>query len=694
MKLGHFLGGASLLCASLLVGCGSSSDSGGDLSTGGGSGSGSTTGQYSVVLDGPDCTEPGSTTSGYTATVKTRSNAIASGVYVSLSARTSPTDATTSVGTIRATKPDGSGTTLNGGTTNTAGVLAFSFTPPSSAIRDSVAISLVAKTGTTDTATSCSATGTACYGVELQPTVKPSVAVQGPLVSGAPAASGSLTVQSGELAPDFIVTVTRSSCGSAGRTNGATIAVTPALTGASARIVQGTTALDGSASFDYVAPTVTASSAEKLSVIATYNGVASDPSVYSLTVAPPPPPGTTVVTITGPTTTSAGAAQSGYTALVETVETSTSATGATTTTRSSRPNTQLTLSMTGGTITTTANSNGIGGMTDEFGKVAFSITPSTSSTANQTLTITGATVNTNDTALTTSCALSGSRCSTTFQVRVQPDSFQFTSPVFGASGTVGDVNAVPLTFQWATAGTATSSASSTSIAKAGVAGCVNLSATFTGNGTSSYVLRINGDNVAVSQTRVVKLDANGNFQVPVAVVSDRSGFVQVTATENRNCATSTTTTTTSGTLSATTGVQFVDEICEFASDGGNCVDLTAPLRILSSPDTSGAQRTADLSFSVLNSAYAPIDGAQVLFSIVTPGNAGNPNERVFPGGGTTNANGIATSKYYVPTFTPALTSSDVRNVDVRACVRRQATSSSDTGVVCSTRRLQIVGPSS
>ena len=691
MKLSHFLGGASWALASLLVGCGSSSDSGGDLSTGGGStGGGSTSGQYSVVLDGPDCTEPGSTTSGYTATVKTRSGAVANGVYVSLSARTNPTDATTGVGTIRATKPDGSGTTLNGGTTNTSGVVAFSFTPPSSAIRESVAISLVAKTSTTDTTTSCSATGTACYGVELQPTVKPSVSVQGPLVNRVRVPSGSLTINSGELAPDFVVTVTRaSSCSGGGRTSGATIAVTPTLTGGSARIVQGTSALDGTASFDYQAPTVSTSSAEKLSVVATYNGIESDPAVYALTVAPPPPPGSTVVTLTGPTTASAGAAQSGYTALVETVETS-NAGGTTTTTRTARPNTQLNLSMTGGTITTVANSNGIGGMTDEFGKVAFTITPSTSSTTNQTLTITAATVNTNDTVLTTSCAQSASRCSTSFSVRVQPDTFQFTAPVFGASGTVGELNAVPLSFQWATTGT-TSSASSSSIAKAGVAGCVNLSAVFQGSGTSPYLLKINGDNVPASQTRVVKLDANGAFQVPVAVLSDRSGFVQVTAAENRNCVTSTT--TTSGTLSATTGVQFVDEICETTTDGRNCVDLTAPLRVLSSPDASGAQRTADLSFSVLNSAYAPVDGAQVLFSIVARGNAGDPNERVFPGGGTTNANGIATSKYYVPTFTPALTSTDVRNVDVQACVRRQ-TGTGDGAQVCSTRRIQIVGPSS
>ncbi len=682
MNARHALGSAWLASMLLLVGCGSSSDDTGGLIDGGGSSGGGSSTAYSVVLDGPDCVEPGVAASGYTATVTRRSGSVASNVYVALQARTDPDDATSAVGTVRATRPDG-GTSLNGANTNSSGVVPFTFTPPSSAIRESVAISIVGTVMVDDTAS-----GRSVMGIELQPTVVPSVSVQGPLVSGARVPSGSLTVASGQFVPDFIVTVSRPStgCGSGGRISGASITVTPALTDAAVRIVQGTTALDGTASFDYVAPTVTTRSAEAISVVANYNGVESNEAIYNLSVTAPPPPDGTQITITGPTTASAGSAQSGYTALVETVATTTAANGTVTTTRSARPNTQLNLSVTSGTVTTEANSNGIGGITDEFGRVAFSVTPSTSSTSNQTITITAAAVTTNDTVLTTSCAQSGSRCSTTFPVRVQPDSFQFTAPVFGASGTVGEVNAVPLSFQWATTGTSSSSG----IAKAGVAGCVNLSAVFTGSGSSPYLLRINGDNVPATQTRVVRLDANGGFQVPVAVLSDRSGFVQVTAAENRNCVTSTT--TTSGTLSATTGVQFVDEICETTADGRNCVDLTAPLRVLTSPDDTGAQRTVDLSFSVLNSAYAPVDGAQVLFSIVTRGNANDPNERVFPGGGTTNASGIATSRYYIPTFNPALAETDTsKYVDVRGCVRRQ-TGSGDTAEVCSMRRIQIVAP--
>jgi hypothetical protein len=90
--------------------------------------------------------------------------------------------------------------------------------------------------------------------------------------------------------------------------------------------------------------------------------------------------------------------------------------------------------------------------------------------------------------------------------------------------------------------------------------------------------------------------------------------------------------------------------------------------------------------------FGPIDGAQVLFSIVNPASPGDINERVFPGGGTTNVNGIASSQYYIPTFTPPLTEDDVRTVDLRACVRKSPSNSDPEAQVCSTRRVEIVGP--
>lgn len=672
MKLGHVFGPACLGLAFLLGACSNSSSDGGLLNDDGTSTGGSSA-KYLVALDGPDCVEPGVTATGYKATVTTRSGAIAKGVYVALAALTDPSDPTSSAGVLRATKPDG-GTRLNGADTNDSGVVSFSYTPPLDTIRQSVALTLTATAKVND-----ASAGDADLSIELAPASTPVVTVSGPKgAKGVRVPSGSLSVESGELASDFVVFVKGSGSGcAAGRAlSGATLAVTPKLTAASTRLVQETTALDGSGSFDYVAPTVTVATKDELSVVATYAGVESDPVVYALTVAPPPAPDATAVTISGPSSASPGQAQTGYTALVQTV----GADGA----RVAVQNAKVAVSLSdGGTVTQIANASGLRGVTDAFGKVAFSITPKSSSTASSSIVVTAKVDTTNNTALTSSCALTASRCSGTFDVFVQPDSFSFTSPVFGASGTVGEANAVPLTFAWTTAGDTGASA--------GVAGCVNLSAAFTGSGTSSYLLRINGDNVPPSQTRMVKLNASGAFQVPVAVLSDRSGFVQVTATENRGCV-STSPPTVSGSLTASTGVQFIDVICETTSDGRNCVDLTAPLRVLSSPDAGGNQRKVDLTFSVLNSAYAPVDGAQVLFSIVTPAKAGDPNERVFPGGGTTNSSGIATSQYYIPTFSPALTSTDVVPVEVQACVRKVATSSDPTAQVCSTRRIEIVGP--
>lgn len=663
MNLGQALRGCSLIATLLLAACGSSGDdSSGLLDDDGSSSGGGSSSRYLIEIAGPDCVEPGVTATGYTATVTRPSGAVAPEVFVALSATINGTAS----GTIRATLPDGK-TRLNGGDTNAAGVLPFSYTPPSDAIRNSLAVTI---TGTVQV--DGVARGSEEYPIELQPTTVPTVRLQGPKnASGARQASGTVTAASGELLPDFLITVTRpaSGCGTPGPISGATISVTPTLADAAVRLVDDASLIDGTAAFDYVAPTVEERTAEVLSVTASINGVTSNPATFSLAVAPPPDPAKTLVTVSGPSSGSAGRQQTGYTATV----TSVAADG----TRVARENTQLSITLSdGGSVTLTPDANGLVGVTDRFGQVKFAITPKTSTASNSSLTISAAAVTTGDAVLASSCALTGSVCTGTQSVAVQPDAFQFTAPVFGSAGTVGQPNAVPLAFQWATA------------SGAGVAGCVNLSATFQGSGTSTFLLEINGDPVPAAQSRVVQLGSNGQFQVPVRVYSDRSGFVQVSATENRSCAAS----GTSGTLTASTGVQFVDEICETTSDGRNCVDLTAPLRTLSSPDASGAQRSVALTFSVLNSAFAPVDGAQVLFSVVSPAAPNDPNERVFPGGGTTNASGVASSLYYVPTFSPALTDADLRTVDVRACVRRNATSSDAASQVCSTRRIEIVGP--
>jgi hypothetical protein len=654
MNLATALRGASVIAALLLGACGSSSDDGGGLLDGGdGSGTGSSS-KYNVVLDGPDCVEPGVTASGYTATVTTISGAVAKNVFVAITAAAG----TASAGTIRATTPEGT-TRLGGANTDTTGVVPFTYTPPSDTIRDSVAVTITAAVKVSD-----ATAGTTDYPIELHPTTKPVVSVQGPEnASGVRQSSGSVTAASGALLPDFIATVSRpaSGCGTGGRISGASIAVTPTLTAASVRLVDTTTLIDGTAAFDYIAPTVTVATLDTLSIVATYNGVASDATTFKLTVAPPPDPDTTTVTISGPSTASASQTQTGYTALVQSV----AADG----TKLARPNTALNFTLSdGGTVTPAANASGQIGVTDSFGKVTFTVTPKSSTTANQNITITAAADTTTDSTLKTSCALTGSVCSGTFKVTVQPDVFKFTAPIYGASGTVGELNAVPLTFQWV------------SSSGVGVAGCVNLTATFTGSGSTTNLLKINGG--SPTATAQLLLGSDGAFQVPVKVLSDRAGTVQVTAA---NCSGGT-----SGTLTATTAVQFIDEICETTTDGRNCVDLQAPLRTLASPDASGNQRSVALTFTVLNAAYAPVNGAQVLFSLVTPAASSDPNERVFPGGGTTSASGTAASAYYVPTLN--LTSGQTVDVDVQGCVRKNATGSDPSGTVCSTRRIQIVGP--
>jgi hypothetical protein len=663
MKLGSVLGICWITSLALLAACSSTDSDTSGLLDGGGSGGGSTA-KYNVGVDGPDCVEPGQFTSGYEVSVSTLSGAVAKNVYVSILALTDPDDETTSVGTVRATMPDGS-TRLNGANTNDEGTVSFTFTPPSDAIRNSVLVTIVATVKVNDVDS-----GSGTLPLELQPLSKPSVSVQGPDDgSGTRPSSGSLVVASGELAPDFVVSVAKSQngCGTSGPIKGATITVTPKLTDASIRIVEGTTLLDGTASFDYIAPTVTTRTADQVSVVANYNGVNSDPAVYSLFVDPPPPEPDTTVTITGPSSASAGQEQTGYSISVQSASTA----------KVAQENVKVLVTLSdSGTVTFEPNSQGLRGVTDAFGKVAFSITPKSTTASNTTVTVTVKLDTTNKPDLATSCAQTGSTCTATFDVLVQPDIFKFTAPVFGSAGTVGELNAVPLAFLWTTA------------SGTGVPGCVNLSAAFQGSGTSPYLLKINGDNVPAAQTRVVQLASDGTFQVPVAVLSDRSGFVQVTANENRKCVTSTT--TTSGPLTATTGVQFIDEVCETTSDGRNCVDLTAPLRVLTSPDDSGNQRTAALTLSVLNSAYSPVDGAQVLFTIIDPAATNDPNERVFPGGGTTNANGIASSLYYIPVL--ALDPDEVATVDVRGCVRRTTSTGDEASQVCSTRRIEIVAP--
>lgn len=284
---------------------------------------------------------------------------------------------------------------------------------------------------------------------------------------------------------------------------------------------------------------------------------------------------------------------------------------------------------------TTANTN-------NFGQVQFSYTPANAVTVDKTVKLTVTADNYMD--------ATGNPVTQSVNVTVRADTFKFTAPTFGSSAGVGSNNAKPLRFQWA---------NSPQSGGAAVAGKVCLKTDSTG------LLIINNDPTVRSQTQQVmtSVDSGGDFATPVSLFSDSSGFVQVTASDCGNVS-----------RTATVGVQFVDDPCT----GDGCVSLDAPVTTPPSPDASGNQRKAKLTVDVRNDAFKPIDGIQVTFTLVNAISS-SVNEYVFPGGGTTNASGQATSEYFVPASTGT--------ARVRACVRRSSGEN-----LCRERDIQVKSP--
>lgn len=427
-----------------------------------------------------------------------------------------------------------------------------------------------------------------------------------------------------------------------------------------------TTGADGSLLIDYLAPsTIAEESTATLTASGTVDGRALTGS-YKILLVPPTPPSAPVLSLSGPGEASPGAERTGYLARLLRLD-GTAVQGAT-----------LNLSATNAAITVYEAGiprPGVGSLaTDSTGKVAFSLTPNSSISADTTAVITGAVASGQP--LSSECSSNADAvCTRSSNVTVRKDNFQFTAPSYGIAAPVGAANAQPLSFTWQTADGAS------------VAECVDLSVSFTGSGNASYGLIVGSDPTPQTQQRRAQLNASGAFSTPIKVYSDRSGFLEVSARENRGCVA-----TASGPLTASTGVQFYDEVCGTASDGRNCIDLNAPVRVFTSPDTSGAQRAATLTLDVRNNAYQPIDGAQVSFTITSPVScAGALNERVFPGGGTTNANGTATTQYFVPNFSPQLANGTSCEVEIQGCVRGRSGSDPDA-VFCSTRTIVVQQP--
>jgi hypothetical protein len=334
----------------------------------------------------------------------------------------------------------------------------------------------------------------------------------------------------------------------------------------------------------------------------------------------------------------------------------------------------VTLTATNGTVSIVERGvtrPGLGsGLTDAFGRLNFIFTPdpavTTSSTGVVTATITDPRYI--DICFDDLLAV----CAGTLAVSIQQDDFRFTAPVFGSAITVGSPNAQRLQLTWRNAN------GQPVVNPNGGNPCVDLETRFSGSGTAPAGIIISGDPTPRAQRRRVQLNASGNFVQTVSVFSDLAGFLEIDALENRTCSAAPT-----GELIATTGVQFIDEFCEQSADGRDCVDLRLPLALTVVPDAA-EQSSVELVMEVRNSAFQPINGAQVLFRILSP-SVLRPNERVFPGGGTTDANGLVRSDYYAPNI------SAESLVDIEACVRA-AGSGDQTGQFCRRRQLTLRPP--
>jgi hypothetical protein len=306
------------------------------------------------------------------------------------------------------------------------------------------------------------------------------------------------------------------------------------------------------------------------------------------------------------------------------------------------------------------------GFTDAFGRLSFVFTPDPSLTERSTGTVTATITDPRyiDFCLDDEEAV----CEDRLAISIQLDDFRFTAPAFEAAITIGAENAEPLEFTWRDAN------GQAVVNPNGGRPCVDLKTRFSG-GTAPAGIIVGGDPTPRAQRLRVPLDSSGDFAQTVEVVGELTGTVEIDALENRRCETNP-----AGALIATTTVQFIDEFCEQTADGRDCVDLRLPLALTVVPSAT-EQPSVELVMEVRNKAFQPIRDANVDFKILSPA-VRRPNERVFPGGGRTDANGLARSRYYAPNITTESL------VDIEACLRG-ASSGDETGQVCRRRQLTL-----
>lgn len=274
----------------------------------------------------------------------------------------------------------------------------------------------------------------------------------------------------------------------------------------------------------------------------------------------------------------------------------------------------------GGSIAAPPNQPATNGAnTDAFGRVRFSFTPPEDITEATTVNIRGTATDDNNLEI-----------EDTLQVTVRPDVFQFTAPNPNTPIQVGSANAEPVSFQWTR---------DSQTGGGGVSGEIRL----TIDNNARIVVNDDPQNARQQVTIQTSATSGGNFRVPVSIFNNTSGFSTLTARDNA-----------ATTRTATVNVQFVDQ----AGTSDRTRNLTAaPLVVEPAPSTS---RFSQLEFEVLNDAFEPVTGIDVTFELLVRAGGGN-NERVFPGGGTTDAQGRASAQYEAGVTEGTAT--------VRACVR-------------------------
>ena len=425
----------------------------------------------------------------------------------------------------------------------------------------------------------------------------------------------------------------------------------------------------GQVEFDYRAPAVTANTAVTIRVDA--NGVdGGNPTVsYALTVTPTPPQPTPLMSIIGPSEALPSQSQSGFTLSFKR-ENNEPVEGA---------KVRLTANPSGNQISVvgadgTEQPGNTVGTVDAFGEVDFNVKPAAAGANDTTFTISAALDTGNRAALSSQCQSDPDAvCTASKIVTVRADRFGFAAPpAYGASAPTGRDQATKLNYEWKDA------------SGAGVPGCLDLTMTAPGGSTGSkFGLIVAGDPTNPVERKRVLLNSSGNFDSTdaLAAYSDRSGFSEITATENRACSD----TLPSGARKSTTALQFVDTIPAREFN----VTLTGQSdTMVLTQDTQ-----LPLSLEVLNDASQPLDNIKVKFGFCQSATSPKSNnEEITPGGGTTDNNGKATTTYLLPsTFAAGQPANSV--VKITACIDGSYTACADeASSVCDTFDIFLTAP--